>query len=138
VSVRIVLVDRDPAGLAEMLAALLESNLARDPGRAHLVAPGVVALEAVDAEVSVTVRTAPGVIEIAYGASASGVDIGIRASSGDLLEITAAPLRLGVPDPLRAEGRSVLRRVATGRVRISGMLRHPVRLSRFARLLSAR
>jgi hypothetical protein len=30
----------------------------------------------------------------------------------------------------------VIRRIATRHVRVSGMLRHPIRLSRFTRLLS--
>jgi hypothetical protein len=134
--VRVELVDPEPNGLAEMLAGLLRANLARSPDRSRLVKAGVVQLDAPDAGIVVTVRSRPGRVEIANGPANPGAHLVIRASSRDLLELSATPLRLGLPDPLRRRGRAVLARVARRRVRISGMLRHPVLLSRFSRLLS--
>jgi len=136
VNVSVALVDAEPSGLAEMLAGLLEANLARRPGRVRLIRPAVVELGATDAAVTVTVRTRRGSIEIANGAASPRADLRIHASSHDLLALSAAPLRLGFPDPFHQQGRAMLGRVVGGRVRISGMLRHPVLLSRFARLLS--
>lgn len=135
-NVSVTIVGAEPSGLAEMLAHLLEANLARRPGLARLIRPGVVELGATDAEVTVTVRTRRGSIEIANGGAGPRADLRIHASSQDLLALSAAPLRLGFPDPFRQQGRAMLSRVVGGRVRISGMLRHPVLLSRFARLLS--
>jgi hypothetical protein len=60
----------------------------------------------------------------------------VVAGADDLLELSTTPLRFGFPDALDVRGRSILRRIATRRVRVSGMLRHPIRLSRFTRLLS--
>ena len=60
----------------------------------------------------------------------------IRADAYDLIELAAAPLRLGLPDVLDARGRAVVRQIAVRHVRVSGMLRHPVRLTRFTRLLN--
>ena len=131
----VVVVDPAPSGLAEMLARLLESNLDRDPRRSALLRPASVVLDAVDADLAVSVRLRPGRVEIANGLIAER-DLEIHASSQDLLALSAAPIRLGFPDPLRRAGRRVLREVVARRVRISGMLRHPVVLSRFARLLS--
>ena len=136
VNVRVALLDAEPSGLATMLAGLLEANLAGSPDRSRLVRPGVVELEAIDAEVTVTVRTRPGWIEIANGSASPRADVGIHASSHDLLELSAVPLRLGFPDPFGRRGRAMLGGVLGGRVRISGMLWHPIMLSRFARLLS--
>lgn len=134
--VAVVLADAEPSGLAEMLAGLIGSNLARDPGRVRLLRRSVVAIEAQDAGVAVTIRLLPGRVRIENGETASRADLRIRASGHGLLELTTAPLRFGLPDPMRAGGRSVLRGVLARRVRISGMLRHPVVLGRFARLLS--
>jgi len=133
--VEVMLLDAEPSGLAAMLAGLVEANLSRHPERAALLRPAVVELDAVDADVTVTVRMRPGRIEIANG-PADGADLEVHAPSQGLLDLSAMPLRLGFPDPFRRGGRAVLREVASRRVRISGMLRHPVVLSRFARLLS--
>jgi hypothetical protein len=134
----VVLADAEPNGLARMLAGLLEANLARRPERAALLRPGVVEVDAADAAVAVTVRLDEGGVRISNGSVAPHPDVRVRASGHDLLALSAAPLRLGFPDPLRREGRAVLRRIASGQVRVWGMLRHPVVLSRFSRLLSAR
>jgi hypothetical protein len=135
-SVAIVLVDAEPTGLAEMLAGLIEANLVRRPEREALLRHAVIGIEAADAGVAITVRLSEQRIEISNGAENRGSDLRIRADGVDLLALSASPLRLGLPDPLTGEGRAVLRQVARGRVRISGMLRHPIVLSRFARLLS--
>lgn len=132
----VVLADPKPNGLAEMLAGLLDSNLARDPGRARLLHRAIVSLEALDAGVVVTLSLLPGRVRVANGAAEGRWDLRIRANAQDLLELSIAPLRFGLPDPLRRGGRSVLGGILARRVRISGMLRHPVVLARFARLLS--
>jgi hypothetical protein len=132
------LVDERPNGLARLLAGLFDSNLARDPRRSRLLGPVAVEIEATDAGVAATVKMGAGVVEISNGPANPGADLSVHAASGDLLDLAAAPLWLGVPAPSSREGRAILRGVAAGRVRIRGMLRHPVRLSRFGRLLSAR
>jgi hypothetical protein len=60
----------------------------------------------------------------------------IAAEAYDLIELAGAPLRFGFPDAFHPRGRAVIHRIASRRVRVSGMLRHPIRLSRFTRLLS--
>jgi hypothetical protein len=134
----LVVADAEPNGLARMLAGLLEANLARRPERIALLRPGVVEVDATDAAVAVTVSLDESGVRVSNGSVSSRPDLRVRASGHDLLALSAAPLRLGFPDPLRPEGRAVLRRIASGKVRVSGMLRHPVVLSRFSRLLSAR
>lgn len=135
----VVLADERPNGLAAMLAGLLEANLARHPERAGLLgAPAVVEVEATDADVAVVVRLGHGRAEISSGPAGPNAHLRIAASGADLLDLSAAPLVLGVPNPLRRAGLEALVRVARRRVRISGMLRHAGVLSRFARLLSVR
>jgi hypothetical protein len=135
-TVEVVLAGRDPSGLAHLLASLLEANLDRDPRRVRLVRPAVVELDAADAGVVVTVRLRRGRVEVADGPANPGAHLRIRGGSHDLLALSSAPLLLGFPSPFRRSGRQVLGQVAGRRVRIAGMLRHPVALSRFARLLS--
>ena len=133
-----VVLDADPNGLARMLAGLLEGNLARRPERAALLRPAVVEVDATDAGVAVTVRLDGERVRVSNGTGGPRPDVRVRATGHDLLALSAAPLRYGFPDPFRREGRAVLGRIASGNVRVSGMVRHPMVLSRFSRLLSAR
>ncbi|HEX6230879.1 MAG TPA: hypothetical protein VF029_04145 [Actinomycetota bacterium] len=135
-SARVTLADPEPNGLAEMVSRLLRANLDAHPRRARLLRTAVVELAVVDADVETTLRLAPGLVEVANGPANPAAEIRIRARAQDLLAMPAAPLLLGVPNPLRRDGRGLLRQIARREVRVSGMLRHPVLLSRFARLLS--
>ena len=134
----VVLTDAEPSGLARMLAGLLEANLVRRPERAALLRSAVVEVDAADAGVAVTVQLEGGRVRVLNGSATARPDVRVRAGGHHLLALSAAPLRFGFPDPFRREGRAVLRRIASRQVRVSGMLRHPLVLSRFSRLLSAR
>ena len=125
----------DPSGLAELVAGLLSQHLVREPSRATLLEPSVVVLSMPDADVAVTVRLEPGRVRVADGA-APDAHLRVVAPAHRVLALAAAPLRGGLPDPLRREGRAVLADVLRGRVRVHGMLRHPRRLARFTALLS--
>jgi hypothetical protein len=132
---RVRLVGAEPSGLAELIAGLIEQHLVREPSRANHLRRSVVVLSVPDAGVEITVRLQPGRVEVRDG-GAPDAHLRVSAPSARLLALAAAPLRAGLPDPLDPEGRAVLRDVVTGRVRVRGMLTHPVRLARFASLLS--
>ena len=118
-----------------MVAALIEQNLERDPSRLARLRPSVVVLDATDAGVAVTARIDEAAVRVCDGTSGDA-HLHIAAGADRLLALTTAPLRAGLPDPLRPGGRAALADVATGRVRVRGLLRHPVRLARFTSLLS--
>ena len=128
--------DPEPGGLAAMLGGLIEQNLERDPSRVRLLRPSVASISAPDAGVSVTIRLQPRRVVVSDGAGQAHVRI--TADSSKLLELTAVPLRFGLPDPFSAAGRAVLRDVLTRRVRIGGMVAHPRRMARLSMLLSVR
>ncbi len=129
--------DPEPSGLAMMLADLLRQNLARDPGRARSLMPMLACIEAPDAGVAVTMRVAPGRVVLADGVDTEA-GVTVRADSGRLLRLTAAPLLWGLPDVRSSRGRRALADILTGRVRVRGMVRHPGQLRRLTRLLSVR
>ena len=131
------LADVEPNGLAEMVAGLIEANLHRHPARRRLFKPAVVEITARDAHVSVTLTFALGSVVVANGASADGrAHLRVVTDSATLLELSATPLRLGLPDPLSRRGRHLVRSVLGREIRIDGMLRHPVKLARLNKLLS--
>ncbi|MCI0632692.1 MAG: SCP2 sterol-binding domain-containing protein [Actinobacteria bacterium] len=127
--------DDEPNGLADLVGRLIEANLDRRPERRSLLRPAVIQLTASDAQTTATIRIAHGGVRVTNGA-ATVADLRVVATADDLLALSSAPLRFGLPDLMRPAGRAVIRRIAAGDVRVSGMLRHPLRLSRFTRLLS--
>lgn len=131
----VTVVGSEPSGLATMLAELLEQNLARDPGRRRLLRPCVAILQAPDADVTVHLRIGRGGIRVGDG-DVPDAHLRIRADADRLLALTNAPLRLGLPDPTSVEGRSVLLDLLLRRVRVGGLVRHPLRLARLTSLLS--
>lgn len=128
--------DAEPSGLASMLGRLIEQNLARDPGRVRWLRPARVALVAADAGVGVTLRIGPGGVEVANGADRR-VDLEVVTDAHRLLDLAAVPLLLGLPDPFTASGRAVTRALLGRRLRVHGLVRHPLRLMRLNLLLSA-
>jgi hypothetical protein len=128
--------DAEPNGLADLVGRLIEANLERRPDRRALLRPSVVELVANDADTAATVVLSTSGVEISNAPGSRTPHLRVVAGADDLLELSTTPLRFGFPDALDVRGRWILRRIATRRVRVSGMLRHPIRLSRFTRLLS--
>ena len=125
----------EPSGLAAMVAELIEQNVARDRARRRLLRPSVVVLDAPDAEVTVFLRIDPEEVRVGDG-DVPGAHLRIQADSARLLDLTTAPLRFGLPDVRAPEGRAIVRDLLTRRLRIRGLLRHPLRLARLTQLLS--
>lgn len=133
----VVYSDASPSGLASMLGVLIEQNLARDLGRRRLLKHAVFTIEAPDAEVAVTLHVGTDGVRVAEGADGAA-QVRVAADSSRLLAIAGAPLRFGFPDLLTSQGRGVIADILRGRVRIGGLLRHPVLVARLTILLSAR
>jgi len=133
--VSVSLVGSEPSGLAWMLAELLRQNLERVPGRRALLRPTVAVLDVPDAEVTVFLRIDREGVRVGDG-DVPDAQLRVRADAERLLAMTNAPLRFGLPDAMRPEGRAILRDLLTRRVRIKGLLLHPIRLARLTTLLS--
>jgi len=133
--VTVTVAGAEPSGLAQMVATLIEQNLARDPDRRSLLRPTVAVLDAPDAEVTVFLRIGREDVRVGDG-DVPDAHLRIRTTSERLLDLTTARLRFGLPDALRPEGRAIVADLLRRRIRIRGLLRHPVRLARLTRLLS--
>ena len=131
----VTVVGSEPSGLASMVAELIQQNLARHPERHQLLRRSVVMLDAPDAEVTVFLRIDPDGVRVGDG-DVPDAHLRIGADSCRLLDLTTAPLRLGLPDLLAPEGRAIVRDLLARRLHIRGLLRHPLRLARLTQLLS--
>jgi hypothetical protein len=127
--------DPEPNGLASLVGGLIEGNLAAHPMRTALLRPAVIDLAGRDAGVAICLRFGDGHVEVGNDASGDA-HLAVEADAAALLDLARAPLRFGFPDALHTDGRAVLAALARGDLRVRGLLRHPLRLARFSKLLS--
>jgi hypothetical protein len=126
----------EPSGITELIDGLVRQNLRRDPTR-RLLPGDVVTIEAVDADVAVSIRPSPGGIAVLDGRD-PGARVVVSAASTTLLELAGAPLRFGLPDALTHDGRALIGDLLTKRIRVRGLVRHLGTVRRLTMLLSAR
>ena len=126
-----------PSGLAPLLADLIEQNLRRAPRRRGLLrSASTVAIVASDAGVGATLRIGGGRVRVEPAPDRSASVI-VRGGSEDLLALTAAPLRWGMPDPFDPRGRRAIGALLRRRVRVRGLVARPRQVISVIRLLSA-
>jgi hypothetical protein len=137
VTARVDYVDEEPNGLATMIGGLIQGNLNDHPERERLLRPAVVGVVADDAGVGITLRISPGRVVVVNGVVGDPMVI-VRADAGTLTELSSAPLRFGLPDPLSADGRAITRKLRNGELKVKGLSKHPGTVRRLNRLLSVR
>jgi hypothetical protein len=136
VTVPVVYLDPEPAGLASMLGGIIEGNLRDHPERERLLATTTVyGFDVPDVDVYVSLRVSSGKVQV-KGGMVARTHVVIRAESDTLLGLSTVPLRFGLPDVATEAGRSVVGDLVARRLRIRGLIRHPVRLARLNKLLS--
>jgi hypothetical protein len=127
--------DEEPNGIAAMIGGLIEANLVAHPERSSLLKPAIIGIVAEDAHVALTLEIAPDLVSVRNGLVAR-VDVMVRSDSETLTELSSTPLRLGFPDAFSKAGRSVTRKLFSGKLQVKGLLRHTGMVSRLNRLLS--
>ncbi len=133
---RVEYADEHPNGLATMVGELIRANLDRHPERRSMLRPAMVELAAPDADVAIGITLSPGRVVVSNGSPPGRRHVRVRADSAELVLLSSVRLRLGMPDPFSADGRRAIGKVFSGRIRISGALRHASTVTRLTRLLS--
>lgn len=123
-------------GLADMVADLLDGNLVGDPERARLLAGRTwrVGVHVPEAESRFALEVGEGRLTMT-GSDGGFCALAITADGDTLIELPSLPLVAGLPDPRRAPARAVIAKILRRQLRIRGLLRHPVLLTRVLRLL---
>ena len=129
------LADEGPNGLASMMGKLIATNLEQHPERKRLLRPATIRISAVDIGLRITLKIEADRVAIANGGGARP-EIRVRSDTTTLVELSAAPLLLGFPNVLTHPGRAVVAKLVTRRLRVRGLLRHPLKVTRLNRLLS--
>jgi len=124
-------------GLANMVAELLRANVESSPLKKRVFSrmKGPVGLVATDAEVSLTLLFDRGTCTVHDGVL-PGTAACVTADSDSILELSNVRIVGGLPHLFDRTGRNVVGKVLRGAIRIRGLLRHPVTLTRLAIVLS--
>jgi len=128
-------------GLALMLAPLIQQNVAQHPWKAASLArlAGDVVITARDEDSAVVVTLAfdraARTLTLRDGAAARP-RLHVQASYEDVILLSQLPIRGGLPALHSPEGRTFLRKLARGEIRVGGMWTHPLTLVRLARVMS--
>ncbi|MEJ7875989.1 MAG: hypothetical protein WKF62_04950 [Solirubrobacterales bacterium] len=107
-------------GIAPSIYALVERGVLKRPELAGAV-QGRVQLRFRDGYPPVAMIFGADGIEV-FDGEAERANLTVTAGLADVVLLTTAPLRLGMPSPAHARGRAVLQKMARGEVRLSGDL----------------
>jgi hypothetical protein len=135
-AVMVVYPDSEPNGLAAMIGALIEGNVAAHPELVNrLTRPATYAIVAPDVDVAVSIRLARGTVTVRNGV-VGRPDVKVTADSETLMGLSSVPLKFGLPDVMTKAGREINRKLLGGKLKVKGLLLHPVKLGRLNKLLS--
>ena len=105
-AVTVAYLDKEPNGLAAMLGGVIEGNLAAHAEREALLAErATYAVVAQDVDVAVSIRLGDGAVKVRNGV-VGRPDILVQADSDTLISLSTVPLRFGLPDATKPEGRA--------------------------------
>ena len=124
-------------GLAEMLFNLLRQNLEQRPEKVSSfeALDSNVAMVAKDIDINVTLAFKKGKLKI-YDGIVGNPDLKIIADHDAILELSLINIRMGLPNYFDKTGRSVLKKVLLGDLKIEGLLRHPLQLTHLTKIFS--
>lgn len=120
-----------------MLADLVRANIEADPSRALLLqgVSGKVNVRARDAEVEVGLEFRGGQLHVG-AAPFPDADLKIECDADTLMGMSTVPLRFGMPDVAQADGRTVVKKMLRGDLKVRGMIRGLPLMVRLQKLLS--
>jgi hypothetical protein len=138
VTVPVTYESQEPNGLAAMLGGIIEGNLRTHPERERLVTegkPATFSISAPDVDVAVSIRFSPGGVQVRNGV-VGRPDVRIESDSETLMGLSTAPLRFGLPDATKKEGREVVGKMLSRALKVRGAVAHSGKLARLNKMLS--
>ena len=117
-----VVVEGRPNPMAQMIAGLIEANVADSPAKDRLLETtrGAAQIDVRDTGQTIGLKFIPGTVTVT-STSVPGADIRIVTDSETLMALSTARLRGGFPDPLSDLGRGLAGQLLRRRLRVSGL-----------------
>lgn len=127
----------EDGGMATMIADIIKGNMLEKPMRENdfNALNGTIYMNAEDAEVDMTLAFDKGNLTV-YNGKVGKPHIGITTDSITMLDLANITIKFGLPWYLDATGRAVVGKLLTGKLKIKGLITHPIKLTRFTRLMS--
>jgi hypothetical protein len=124
-------------GLAEMLFNLLRQNLEQKSQKlsSFEALHSNVVIVARDIDITVTLAFGNGELTI-YNGIVGKPDLKIIADHDAILDLSLINIFLGLPNYFDKAGRSILKKLLLGKLRIKGLLKHPLQLTHLTKLFS--
>lgn len=129
----------DDAGLAVMMADIIKGNLKDKPAREtdFNALNGNIYLQAVDSEVDMTMAFDKGTLTVHNG-KVGNPKISIVTDSMTLLDLANLRVVLGLPFYFDKTGLLTILKLLTFKLKIKGLITHPIMLTRFTKLMSVK
>ncbi|MGC9325167.1 MAG: hypothetical protein ACP5G0_10525 [Desulfomonilia bacterium] len=120
-----------------VIEELLASNLEQNPHKMRTFQKifGVVAIDLPDIEARVTLIFSGGKMKIVPGIVGKP-DLIIRTDSDKVIGLNSISIKFGLPYYFDEAGLTVLKQLASGELKIQGMLFHPIILTRLTKIMS--
>jgi len=124
-------------GLAEMLYNLLRQNLEQKPQKVSSfeALDSNVVMVARDIDITITLSFKRGKLKI-YDGVVGNADLKIIADHDAILDLSLINIFLGLPNYFDKVGRSILKKLFLGSLRIEGLLKHPLQLTHLTKVFS--
>ena len=124
-------------GLAEMLFNLLRQNLEQNPQKrsSFEALNSNVVIVARDIDITITLAFRKGELTI-YNGIVGKTDLMIIADHDAILDLSLINIFMGLPNYFDKVGRSILKKLLLGNLKIEGLLKHPLQLTHLTKLFS--
>ena len=124
-------------GLADMVFHLIRQNLEQKPHRlsSFRALDSNVTIMARDIDITVTLVFEKGKLTVHNGIVGK-TDLKIIADHDAILGLCLLNIRLGLPNYFDKTGRDILKNLLHGKLKIEGVLKHPLQLTHLTKLFS--
>jgi hypothetical protein len=126
-------------GLAVMLSDLIRQNLEQKPQKVSSfeALDSNVVMVARDIDITLTLSFKRGKLKI-YDGVVGNADLKIIADHDAILELSLINICMGLPNYLDKTGRTILKKILLGNLKIEGMLKHPLQLICLTKIFSVK